>query len=211
MKPIKFIIAALTILIISVITMGCMSPQSFNDMAEEEEKNSTNVIPYLNLKMGAVVADIGAGGGYFSYKLSKAVGENGKVFSVDVNKESVEFIQRKTEEKGLTNIEVILAAFDDSKLKAGTIDLVFIRNAYHDIQNRVIYFSKLKAVLKRNGRVAIIDYDPDKLGFFRNLYGHALEEKTIKAEMEQAGYVLKKSYPILNQQSFNIFVPGTKK
>ncbi|OHD72459.1 MAG: hypothetical protein A2W19_13995 [Spirochaetes bacterium RBG_16_49_21] len=177
----------------------------FNDLAEKEDKSSVNIIPYLNLNKGDVVADIGAGGGYFSCKLSEAVGESGMVYSVDISKESVDFIRKSVQEKGITNIEVVLATYDDSKLKPGTINLIFIRNAFHDIANRVNYFSMLRPVLKKNGRVVIIDYDSDKLGFLRNLIGHSLEEKVIRSEMKEAGYRDLRSYSFLQQQSFNIF------
>lgn len=206
MKIIVKLFILATIFTITTIQSRCTnSVEHFNDLAEKEDKASVNVIPYLNVNKGDVIADIGAGGGFFSFKLSEAVGETGKVYAVEISKESVDFIRKETREKGITNIEVVLATRDDSKLKPGTIDLIFIRNAFHDIANRVNYFSKLKSVLKKNGRVAIIDYDPEKLGFMRNLMGHSLEEKTIRNEMKKAGYRHIRSYPFLRQQSFNVF------
>ncbi len=205
MKRIIGILASLTVSAITVIQSGCSGPAHFNELAEKEDRSSINVIPYLTLGNGDVVADIGAGGGYFSYKLSEAVGESGRVYSVDISKESVDYIRKTAGEKGIVNIEVVLATFDDSKLKPGTIDLIFIRNTYHDMTNRVNYFLKLRSVLKKSGRVVIIDYDPDKLGFLRNLIGHSLEEGVIRNEMNEAGYKHLGSYPFLQQQSFNIF------
>ncbi len=205
MKTILRILTLVAALIISTLQSGFASPAHFNDLSEKEDEASVNVIPYLSLSKGDIVADIGAGGGYFSFKLSEAVGGSGRVYSVDISKECTEFISRSAQEKGITNIQVVLASPDDSKLKSGTIDLVFIRNTFHDITDRVNYFSKLRSVLKKKGRVAVIDYDPAKLGFFRNLFGHSLEEKVIISEMKNAGYRLLKSYPFLKQQSFNIF------
>ncbi len=198
----------LTSIFITLILSGCSSPQHFNDLAQKEEHNSIDVIPYLKLKKGDTIADLGAGGGYFSYRLSQAVGEKGKVYAVEISKESVDYIRKKAKEKGLSNIEVVLAEYDNSKLDKNSIDLVFIRNAYHDFQNRVEYFSQLRSVLKQNGRLAVIDYDPQKLGFFRKFFGHAINEDNIKEELKKAGYLLAESIPLLKYQSFNIFRPA---
>lgn len=201
MLILKSLIAAL-----SFIICGCSSVSHFNDLAEREEKESGDILPYLELKKGDCAADLGAGGGYFSFKLAKTVGESGIVYAVDIDPESVAFIKTGVAEKKINNIETVLATFDDSMLKKESVDLVFIRNAYHDFQNRVPYFTRLKSVLKPGGRVVIIDYDQAKLRFFRKLFGHAIEEKTIVDEMKQAGYVRKNSYTMLKQQSFNVFV-----
>lgn len=201
-----FIILILFICIIpSVLSCGCISAEHFNELAAREEKESADVISYLELKKGDSVADIGAGGGYFSFKLAEAVGDSGKVYAVDIDPESIAFIRKTIKEKGAGNIEGVLASYDDSRLKPASVDLVFIRNAYHDFQDRVRYFARLKSVLKPGGRIAIIDYDQSKLGFIRGIFGHALDEKIIIKEIKQAGYAKQKSYTFLKQQSFNIF------
>ncbi len=210
MKKTINIIKSVIVITFAISLMECSSPQHFNDQAEREERDSIDVIPYLKLKKGNTVADLGAGGGYFSFKLSKAVGEEGKVYSVDISKKSVDFIREKIREKGISNIIVVFAEYDDSKLEKNSIDLIFIRNAYHDFQNRVEYFSQLRSVLKEKGRLAVIDYDPKKLGFFRKLFGHAIKEETIKRELKKAGFIVTESYPVLKHQSFNIYKPTGK-
>ncbi len=199
------IILACTIAFVIVITIGCMGPKAFNRLAKNEEKKSPDVVPYLKLKKGDTVADLGAGGGYFSFKLAQAVGDEGKIYAVDISKKSISFIQNKAKEKGITNVETVLATFNDSQLKDKSVDVVFIRNAYHDFHNRVPYFKKLKSVFKGNGRLIVIDYEPNKLGFIRRQFGHALQEDIIKTELKQAGYELLESHNFLKQQSFNIF------
>lgn len=195
-----------TLIVVSSFTItGCMNVSHFNKLAKSEEKESGDIIPYLELKGGEHIADLGAGGGYFSFKLAKAVGESGKIYAVDINPESIAYIKRNAADKGITNIETVLAEFDNSMLKSASVDIVFLRNAYHDFVNRVPYFTRLKAVLKPSGRIVIIDYDPSKLSFFRRMFGHAIEEKTIIDEMNSAGYVRVKNYTVLKQQSFNVF------
>ncbi len=204
------IIRSVIVITFTLSFIGCSSPQHFNDLAEREEHDSIDVIPYLKLKKGDMVADLGAGGGHFSYKIAKAVGEKGKVYAVEINKDSVDYIRKKAKEKGFANIEAVLATPDESKLEKSSIDLIFIRNAYHDFQNRVKYFSQLRSVLKEKGRLAVIDYDLKKIGFFRNLFGHALKEERIKAELTESGFIVTESYPFLKLQSFNIFKPVSR-
>jgi arsenite methyltransferase len=191
----------------AVFFLTCSGAQHFNDLAVNEEKESVDVVPYLNLKTGESAADLGAGGGYFSFKLAGAVGQSGTVYAVDIDPESVSFIENTARARGISNVLPVLASYEDSKLGSGSVDLVFIRNAYHDFQDRVRYFRKLKSSLKQGGRIVIIDYEPSKLGFFRKLFGHAINENEIISEMKQAGYIKQKSYMVLEKQSFNVFVP----
>jgi len=191
---------------LSLILFRCTSVSHFNDLAETEERESGDIIPYLELKGGDRVADIGAGGGYYSFKLAQAVGKMGVVYAIDIDHASIGYIREHASKTNTTNLKTIIASYDDSKLESQSVDLVFIRNAYHDFQDRVAYFTRLKTALKPKGRVVIIDYDPAKLGFLRKLFGHALDENTIISEMKQAGYMRIKGYSFLKQQSFNVFI-----
>ena len=186
--------------------IACQSAGSFNDLAISEENRTGDVIPLIDLKQGSTVADLGAGGGYYTVKLARGVGEKGKVYAVDISAESVNYIKEYSKKEGVSNVEAILADMDNSKLPEKSMDMVFVRNAFHDIQNRVVYFNKLKSVLKPDGRVVIIDYDPQKLGFFRKLAGHFIEEEMIVEEMKKAGYVVSKQITVLKEQSCNIFI-----
>lgn len=193
---------------LAVASCRCSSgARHFNELAVDEEAGSLDVTPYLGLKMGDSVADLGAGGGYFSVKLARAVGPKGVVFAVDIDSESLRFIDEHVKRAGIENVETVLGTFEDSKLQPRSVDLIFVRNTFHDIQDRVAYFSRVKAALKAGGRIAIIDYDPKKLGALRKLHGHYLEESAIVGEMKAAGYEVVQSNDVLKEQSFNIFSP----
>ncbi len=194
------------ILFVSFSFISCShGPARFNQMAMDDAKIDKDFIPYLQINKGDLIGVIGAGGGYYSVRLAKITGENGKVFAVDIDPESIEYIKKYAKENSVNNIQTILGTFTDSNLKDSSVDLLFLRNTYHDIQNRVTYFNKLKSALKKGGRIIIIDYDPAKLGFFRKLFGHHIEKKTLISEMTQAGYFLIQSYPFLKKHSFCIF------
>jgi ubiquinone/menaquinone biosynthesis C-methylase UbiE len=164
------------------------------------------VIATLAIAPGAHVADVGAGGGYFTFRLADAVGPEGTVFAVDVDAAMLEHIERRARDEGRGNIETILAAADDTRLPANAVDLIFICNTFHHLTDRPGYFARLLPRLRAGGRIAIIDYRPS--GWFATLFGHATEAVVITAEVEAAGYAVERQHDFLARQHFFVFVPG---
>jgi ubiquinone/menaquinone biosynthesis C-methylase UbiE len=116
------------------------------------------VISLLNLKPGDVVADVGSGSGVFTRRLAEAVGPEGKVFAVDIDQDLLKYNRERIAEARLKNVEFILGEYDDPKLAEGSLDLAFICDVLHHIEHRQIYLDRLRSCLKKNGRLAIIDY-----------------------------------------------------
>lgn len=108
----------------------------------------------------AIVADIGAGSGYFTRRLAARVPE-GRVYAVDVDGEFADYLLDHREAWGTPNIEPHLAMYDDPMLPGGELDLVFTANTYAYIRDRVGYFEKVRAALKPGGRLAVLDFRPD--------------------------------------------------
>ena len=165
------------------------------------------VIESLKIQPGDHVADIGAGGGYFTFLLTDAVGPTGKVYAVDVEQEITEQLADRVAEENRFNVVVILGEFKDPLLPDETIDLVFLCNTYHHIENRVDYFSSLKTDLKSDGRVAIIDMKDDLTGILR-LFAtapHWTPKQLLLSEMEQAGYHHQSGFDFLPAQNFEVF------
>jgi len=147
---------------------------------------------------GARVADLGAGGGYFTFRLAHAVGPTGLVFAVDIDPDMVDFLAKQAAEQGLANVRPVLAAGDDPRLPEH-VDLVFTSNTYHHLENRVAYFSALRErALAPGGRVAIVEYRPEATS-------HATARATIEQEMTAAGFRLEKSFDYLERQHFLVF------
>ncbi len=168
------------------------------------------VVESLNIARGAQVADLGAGGGYFLPYLAKAVGTEGKVFAVDVDPEVVQELRDTVAAAGYTNVEVVLGEFEDPLLPDGAIDLVFLCNTYHHIEDRPRYFARLRIDLKPGGQVAILDPNAD-LGGFLSLFldgGHTSSATDVIAEMKTAGYRSSRSFDFLPTQIFEIFATG---
>jgi ubiquinone/menaquinone biosynthesis C-methylase UbiE len=164
------------------------------------------VIEALDLPDGARVADLGAGSGYFTRPLARAVAPDGKVWAVDVDAEMLEHLRERLDEEGIENVEIVLGEYTDPKLPDGGIDLVFSSNTFHHIQDRPAYFRDLKRDLAPGGRVALIDYDGSK-GLFVKIVGHYVERDEVLGAMEQAGYRLDADHTFLDRQSFLVFAP----
>jgi ubiquinone/menaquinone biosynthesis C-methylase UbiE len=159
----------------------------------------------LRLQQGQVIADIGAGGGYFSLRFAEIVGKNGRVFAVDTSQNFLEYIKNEAEKKGLKNIETILVTGEKLSLPEQGLDLIFMRNVYHHLRNRVEYFRKIRHFLKPNGKVAIIEHD--KSLALHSIFGHYVPKEIIIKEMEEAGFLVEREFDFLPSHSFIIFCP----
>jgi len=154
--------------------LGCHKngpPQHYEDpkemikVFEDQERDSwqqpDKVVRALPIeRRDAVVADIGAGSGYFTRRLAQRVPE-GRVYAVDVDGEFADYMLEHREGWGTPNIEPQLAMYDDPMLPAGELDLVFTANTYAYIRDRVGYFTKVRAALKAGGKLAVLDFSPE--------------------------------------------------
>jgi ubiquinone/menaquinone biosynthesis C-methylase UbiE len=120
----------------------------------------------LGLPPGAVVADIGAGSGVFTLPLARAVPQ-GRVYAVDIDRGLVDHIARKVEEARAANVRPVLGAFTDPQLPARDVDLAFIFDVLHHIEDRATYLRSLASYLRPGGRIAVIDFHPE-LGPHKN-------------------------------------------
>jgi arsenite methyltransferase len=176
----------------------------FDRKASDPKNKPDQILEALALQLGQNVADIGAGGGYFSLRFAEAVGRDGHVFAVDTNSDFLEFIEERAKEKRLDNVKTVLATQDGLTLPE-SVNLIFMRNVCHHIPNRVEYFTKLEEKLKPEGRIAIIEYKRAGGFSFHRMFGHFVPKELIVAEMNKAGYRLKEDFDFLPEQSFTIF------
>lgn len=143
-------------------------------------------IAALQLKPGSVVADIGAGSGVFTLPLAKAVATKGKVYAVDIEQGLVDHIARKAKEQNATNVRPVLGKFTDPNLPARDVDLAFIYDVLHHIENREEYLKNLASYLKPAGRIAVIDFYPE-LGPHKNDPKLQITKDQTKAWMAAVG------------------------
>ena len=190
---------------LSLLGSGCASWKKFGyeGWGRDRDQQPQRVLDTLAVPPGAHVADLGAGGGYFTFRFADVVGTDGVVYAVDIDPDMIEYLRARAAERQIANVEVIAAAPDDPRLPADSVDLLFTCNTYHHLSDRSAYFRKLAPALRPGARVAIIDHDGR--GWFGWLFGHATPAETIRAEMEAAGYLLAARYDFLSVQSFQVF------
>jgi predicted methyltransferase len=176
----------------------------FNKEAADPKNKPEEILKSLALQQGQKIADIGAGGGYFSLKFAEVVGRQGAVYAVDTDPGKLEFIRQNAAGKGLDNVQVILTGKEDLTLPE-KVDMMFLRNVYHHIPNRVKYFAKLRQSLKPDGRIAIVDHEGRGRFSLHRIFEHRVTRAIIVEEMTKAGYSISGSIDFLSEQSFTIF------
>ena len=175
----------------------------------DQHQKPRQVIEALNLKPGLTVADLGSGSGYFTRRFIEAVTETGKVYAVDVEPEMLKYAEESIVHMHRSyTAEFILARPDNPKLPYESIDLLFVCNTYHHLEERAKYFSDTMSSLNPGGRIAIIDFHQDKrsgkLGFPKH---HLVPRETVIAELAEAGYRLIREHTFLPRQYFLEFAP----
>jgi predicted methyltransferase len=176
----------------------------FNKQAANPKNKPEEILKALALQEGEKIADLGAGGGYYSLKFAQAVGKKGVIYAVEVDLGKIEFIKKCVRDRGLDNVQVVLADKGNVTLPE-RVDLIFLRNVYHHISNRVEYFIKLKESLKPDGRIAIVEHKRGGHFSFHRIFERRVSREIIVEEMTMAGYNVQESFDFLSEQSFTIF------
>ncbi|MGQ0694406.1 MAG: methyltransferase [Nitrospiraceae bacterium] len=175
----------------------------------DQEQKPAEVVKALGLKPGMSIADLGAGSGYFTHRFVEAVTESGKVYAIDVEPEALKYVEERLAHMHRPyTADFILARPDNPKLPVESVDVIFICNTYHHLEDRSTYFRNVKSALKPGGRIAIVDYYHDarsgELGFPKN---HLIPRDTVIEELAAAGYKLIKEETFLPKQYFLEFAP----
>ena len=122
------------------------------------------VVSRLGLKPGQTVVDVGAGTGVFSLALAKAVAPNGTAYAVEVEQGLVDHVARKATAEGAGNLRTVLGGFTDPNLPVTNIDVAFIHDVLHHIEDRAAYLKNLARYLNGSARIVVIDFHPERGG-----------------------------------------------
>ncbi|MEM9722343.1 MAG: methyltransferase domain-containing protein [Bacteroidota bacterium] len=183
--------------------MGHLGASWLERPEREAEEQTSLLVENLELGPTDVVADIGAGTGYFSFRMAKLVPE-GKVLAVDIQQEMLDIIQVRKQEEGVENIELILGEETSPKLPRNTVDLVLYVDVYHELSYPREMMENIYQALKPGGRVILVEYrleDPQVP--IKRLHKMSLEQG-IK-EMEAVGLGFVENRDMLPWQHFMIF------
>jgi ubiquinone/menaquinone biosynthesis C-methylase UbiE len=161
------------------------------------------IMDALGVAEGAIVADIGAGGGWFTIRLARRVGPNGVVFSEDIQKQMLEATGRRVSKEGLRNVQTVLGTADDPQLP-GTVDAALIVDTYHELENPVALLRNTARSLKPQGRIGVVDFKKDGLGPGPNLEDRVDPDQIVR-DAEAAGLKLIRRETFLPYQFLLIF------
>jgi arsenite methyltransferase len=175
-----------------------------DDPKRDEYQEPHEVIAALKLKEGEAVADIGAGSGYFTFRLAHHVGGTGRVYAVDVSPEMIVHLNRRIRDLKLKNVVSILSAPDDPLLADASIDRFFICDTWHHIGNHPHYLALLKKMLKPGGEVVMVDFKKAQTPVGPPLEMRIDRDDLVK-EMETNGFGLAAEYKFLPYQYFLVF------
>jgi SAM-dependent methyltransferase len=179
----------------------------FDDPGRDFWQKPDRVVEALGLKPGMVVADLGAGTGYFMQRLSRAVAPGGMVLAIDTEPEMVAHLGERAKRENLDNAVPVLALGDRPFLPAGRVDRVLIVDTFHHINDRLDYLGRLKKALTPGGRLVVIDFHKKPLPVGPPPE-HKLERQFVIDEVRQTGWRLEKEETFLPYQYFLIFAPG---
>ena len=186
---------------------GRLFPPELLGQLEGPDRNAwqqpDQVMDALAIADGARVADVGAGGGWFTVRLARRVGPNGRVFAEDIQPQMIDSIARRVGREGLANVETVLGTSGDPKLPSA-LDAVLIVGTYPELTDPVTLLGHVAASLEPNGRLGIIDFRLDGVG-----PGPPLEERVepedIIADARQAGLQLLSREEFLTYQFLLVF------
>ncbi|MDP6499716.1 MAG: methyltransferase domain-containing protein [Candidatus Marinimicrobia bacterium] len=177
----------------------------FENPDRDEWQQPDLVIQSMNIEPNDIIVDIGSATGYFPVRFAKVV-HQGNVVGVDVEKDMVDYLNHRAQEESIHNLKSILGEFHDPKIPL-PVDIVFICNTYHHIEDRVEYFKNIKRKFKQDGKLVIVDFrkgdlpvgPPDE---------HKLSPEDVIMELGKAGYLLTDHQKDLPYQYMLTFILG---
>jgi SAM-dependent methyltransferase len=160
------------------------------------------VLAALDLEPGLRVADLGAGGGYFTFKLARAVGPDGRVYAIDTDPDMTSYVDDQARRQAVTNV-VTVTPPPDGPLVEGTVDLVIVVDAFHHLDDPAADLRRVASSLADGGRVAVIEPPPRWW-----LFGHATDPDQLRSDLHAAGYEVVAEHGFLPRQGMLIARPA---
>ena len=174
------------------------------DPMRDAYQKPQEVVKALNIQEGEVIADIGAGSGYFSVRLARPVGEKGRVYAVDVSPDMIVHLNRRVRDLNLKNVVTILCAPDDPLLADGSVDRFMICDTWHHIAGHAKYLALLKRMLKPGGQVIMIDFKKAKTPVGPPMELRIDRDELVR-EMKANNFQLAAEHTFLEYQYFLVF------
>ena len=153
----------------------------FEEPNRDKLLQTDRVMDQLGLHAGSTVADIGAGGGWFTVRAARRVGPTGRVFSEDINPRAIDAIRDRSQKEHLPQVTPVLGTPDDPKLPADTLNAVLMLRVYHEIAHPPALLAVVHRALKPGGRLGIIDHAGTGSD-------HGINDDVVRREVEKSGF-----------------------
>jgi ubiquinone/menaquinone biosynthesis C-methylase UbiE len=172
--------------------------------SREREEDCKTLLAALNVKPDDTVCDLGCGNGYYTLKLARLVGDNGKVIAVDIQREMLELLKDQAKVEGVNNIEPVLGTIVDPKLAKESVDLVLLVDVYHEFSHPEQMLAAIRASLKPSGRVALAEFRAEDPAVpIKPL--HKMSKEQIMKEFPPNGFKLVEQFDKLPWQHLMFF------
>jgi ubiquinone/menaquinone biosynthesis C-methylase UbiE len=171
----------------------------------QSEEHPDEALDALKIPKGATVADIGAGVGYFTWRLAERVGPSGVVYGEDIQQAMLDQLRKNMQARGVANVRPVLGAIDDPKLPKESVDLILLVDVYHEFSEPEKMLDRMREALKPGGRLVLLEYrgeDP-KVPIKPE---HKMTLKQVRAEVEPEGYRFGESIEVLPEQHIIVFL-----
>jgi len=171
----------------------------------QSEEHPDEALDALKIPKGATVADIGAGVGYFTWRLAERVGPSGIVYGEDIQQAMLDQLRKNMQARGVANVRPVLGAIDDPKLPKESVDLILLVDVYHEFSEPEKMLDRMREALKPGGRLVLLEYrgeDP-KVPIKPE---HKMTLKQVRAEVEPEGYRFGESIEVLPEQHIIVFL-----
>jgi ubiquinone/menaquinone biosynthesis C-methylase UbiE len=186
--------------------MGYQGADWLERSERDEEEAPDIALNVLKIPRGASVADIGAGSGFITERLSARVGPTGRVFANDLQPQMLQILGRRLAQRNITNVTLVQGTIDDPKLDATSVDLEIMVDVYHELSQPQAMLRRLRAALKPGGRLVLLEYrkeDPT----IPIKFEHKMSVAEAKMELEAEGFTLARVDEALPRQHILIFTP----
>ncbi len=180
-------------------TMSVLGAPWLDRPEREAEEQPTRAVEALRVRRGAVVADVGAGSGYYTVRLSRAVGRDGRVVATDIQPGMLDLIREKVARDKLTNVTLVQGAIDNPNLETGVFDMILMVDVYHELASPQAFMQKLKAALRPDGRLVLIEFrGEDPAVPIQEL--HKMTVAQIRQELAADGFTIERVIDVLPWQ-----------
>lgn len=196
-----------------LLTTSLLIAQESSFQIEEWEKRINRrqppieIMDAIGMKPGMIIGEVGAGTGRMTMWIAERVGDSGKIYANDIDKKALEHLRQRCKREGFKNVEIVVGEVEDPKLPAATLDIAFMINVYHHLDNPVPLIRNLLPSLKPDGILAIVECDPDKVNW--GAEEGCTRKKDMVEELKEAGFEVVRIETFLNED--NIYIARPKK